>query len=260
MTFSTFVEESDAAQTHKQLMQHKLRTMLGWCELTSCRRQALLRYFDEQTENNCGNCDNCLAPPAVFDNTENARRALSCVYRTGQRFGVNYLIEVLQGKTKDPRICQYHHDQLELFGTGSEVDARQWRDLFRQLIAAGYLVLDDEGHGSLQLDDSCRPVLKGEQCVMQRKQTRSPTKTKKANSELLDPADQHLFDALRAVRADLARENGIPPYVIFHDATLIALSTHKPSEIQELTGISGIGQTKQERYGEAFLRVIRQYI
>ena len=262
MTLSTFVEESDAAKSHKLLMQHKLNRMLGWCELTICRRRALLRYFDEETRQNCGNCDNCLSPPEVQDNTENARRALSCVYRTGQRFGVTYLIDVLQGKSGDERIQRNGHDHLALFGTGAQVNAREWRNLFRQLIASGYLVLDDEGHGSLKLDPACRPVLRGEKTVMQRSsQRQSPKKLKekKAESALLSPDDEALFEALRTLRTEIASENGIPPYVIFHDSTLISLATVKPSEYHALTTISGIGQTKQERYGQAFLAVIRDF-
>ena len=261
MTLSSFVEDSDAAPAHKQLMQHKLRTMLGWCEVTTCRRRPLLNYFNEKVEKDCGNCDNCLTPPDVFNNTENAQRALSCVYRTGQRFGVNYLIDVLHGKSADARIARNGHDQLELFGSGKQTDNRQWRDLYRQLIASGFLVLDDEGHGGLRLDPSCRPVLRGEQEVMQRHQTKAAAKaSKKPATELLDPQDEELFNALRALRAGIAKEHGIPPYVIFHDTTLIALATHKPLGYDDLTSISGIGQTKQERYGAAFIGVIQGYL
>jgi len=262
MTLNTFVEESDAGQQHKQLMQHKLRTMLGWCELTTCRRTALLRYFDETMQDSCGNCDNCLSPPAVIDSTENARRALSSVYRTGQRFGVSYLIEVLRGSTTDPRVKQNTHDQLDLFGTGQSVSARAWRDLFRQLIASGYLVMDEEGHGGLRMDESCRPVLRGEIEIMQRqpRKTEKPEKPEKRSGKtLVNQSDQPLFEALRGLRTRLAKEAGIPPYVVFPDTTLIALATYKPTEYQSLTSISGIGQTKQERYGDAFIGVIRQF-
>ncbi len=262
MTLNSFVEDSDAGQQHKQLMLHKLRTMLGWCELTTCRRIALLRYFDETMDAQCGNCDNCLSPPAVIDSTENARRALSCVYRTGQRFGVSYLIEVLRGSTTDTRVKQNSHDQLDLFGSGQTISAREWRNLFRQLIAAGYLVMDEEGHGGLRMDESCRPVLRGEVEILQRLQ-RKTERTKKGGSKtktLIDQSDQPLFEALRGLRTRLAKEAGIPPYVVFPDTTLIALATHKPTEYQSLTSISGIGQTKQERYGDAFINVIRQFV
>lgn len=260
MTLNTFVEESDAGQQHKLLMQHKLRTMLGWCELTTCRRVALLKYFDEEMPQSCGNCDNCLAPPEVIDSTENARRALSCVYRTGQRYGVSYLVEVLRGSTADSRVKQNGHDRLELFGTGDAISAREWRDLFRQLIASGYLVMDEEGHGGLRMDESCRPVLRGELEILQRRPRKTAKPEKKGGKLLIDESDQPLFEALRSLRTRLAKEAGIPPYVVFPDTTLIALATHKPTEYQSLTSITGIGQTKQERYGEAFIGVIRQFI
>ena len=257
MTLSSFVEDSDAADAHKQLMQHKLRTMLGWCEITTCRRRALLQYFDETMQEDCGNCDNCLSPPEVFDSTENAQRALSCVYRTGQRFGVNYLIEVLRGGTKDPRIIMNGHDQLGLYGSGATMSTRDWRDLFRQLIAEGYLVMDEEGHGSLLLDSSCRPVLRGEAKVMQRHQLKPAKAPRKSAKKIIDTQDEALFEALRALRTEIATQHGIPPYLVFHDSTLAALATHKPQEYDELININGIGRSKQERYGEDFLSLIR---
>ena len=257
MTLSSFVEDSDAPDAHKQVMQHKLRTMLGWCEITTCRRRSLLQYFNETKTEDCGNCDNCLSPPEVYDNTENAQRALSCVYRTGQRFGVNYLIEVLRGSTKDPRIKKNEHDQLGLFGSGATLPARGWRDLFRQLIAEGYLAMDDQGHGSLLLDSSCRPILRGEVKVMQRQQSTPEKTSKKSAKSIIDARDEELFEALRALRAEIATQHGIPPYLVFHDSTLAALATHKPREYDELININGIGRSKQERYGEDFLSLIQ---
>lgn len=261
ITLGAFVEDSDAAVAHKKRMRHKLDIMLGWCEATTCRRTALLNYFNEVVEADCGNCDNCLTPPDVFDNTENAQRALSCVYRTGQRFGVNYLLQVLQGKVGDPRVTKNRHDKLELFGAAKNTDTRQWRDLFRQLIASGFLILDDAGHGGLRLAACCRPVLRGQQKVRQRRHIRAPAKAaKKPSATLLNPKDEQLFAALRELRAGIAKQHGVPSYVIFHDTTLIALATDKPLNYQDLTNISGIGQTKQQRYGKAFIGVIRGFL
>ncbi|MXX16038.1 MAG: DNA helicase RecQ [Gammaproteobacteria bacterium] len=261
MTLGSFVESSDAAGSHKQVMQHKLRTLLGWCEITTCRRKALLAYFDEDMESDCGNCDNCLVPPEVLDSTQNARLALSCVYRTGQRFGVGYLINVLRGKA-DERMRRNGHDRLALSGTGTNLDERQWRNLFRQLIAAGMLVMDDAGHGSLLLDPSCRPLLRGEARFMQRMQQKPARGRSLPGSKTptaLAEGDHALFEALRGLRTDLAKAQNVPPYVIFHDATLIALATRKPKDIRDLVEIAGIGTGKQERYGQSVVDLIRGF-
>ena len=261
MTLSGFVESSDAGDAHKQVMQHKLRTLLGWCEITACRRRALLSYFDEDMASDCGNCDNCLWPPEVFDSTENAQRALSCVYRTDQRFGVGYLIDVLRGRA-DERIRRNGHDRLALFGTGSGLDDKQWRNLFRQLIATGMLKMDDAGHGSLLLTRSCRPLLRGETRFMQRVQQKPPPGASRADrktSTALGDGDHALFEALRQLRAELARDQNVPPYVIFHDATLIDLATRKPRDTRSLVEIDGIGVSKQERYGQSVVDLIREF-
>ena len=261
MTLGNFVENSDAAGSHKQVMQHKLRTLLGWCEITTCRRRALLGYFDEDMESDCGNCDNCLWPPEVVDSTQNARLALSCVYRTGQRFGVGYLIGVLRGKD-DERMQRNGHDRLELFGTGTELDERQWRNLFRQLIATGMLTMDDAGHGSLLLSEACRPLLREEARFMQRvqqKPTRGKSRAGRKAPAALGEGDHALFEALRGLRADLARDQNVPPYVIFHDATLAELATQRPMDVDSLVEIGGIGAGKQERYGQAVVDLIRGF-
>ena len=261
MTLGNFVENSDAAGAHKQVMQHKLRTLLGWCEITTCRRRALLAYFDEDMASDCGNCDNCLWPPEVFDSTQNARLALSCVYRTGQRFGVGYLIGVLRGKV-DERMQRNGHDRLELFGTGTDLDERQWRNLFRQLIATGMLTMDDAGHGSLLLSEACRPLLREEAQFMQRvqqKPARAKSRAPRKAPAALGEGDHALFEALRGLRADLARDQNVPPYVIFHDATLIALATRRPMDVDSLVEIGGIGAGKQERYGQAVVDLIRGF-
>ena len=261
MTLGNFVENSDAAGAHKQVMQHKLRTLLGWCEITTCRRRALLAYFDEDMASDCGNCDNCLWPPEVFDSTQNARLALSCVYRTGQRFGVGYLIGVLRGKD-DERMQRNGHDRLELFGTGTELDERQWRNLFRQLIATGMLTMDDAGHGSLLLSEACRPLLREEAQFMQRvqqKPARAKSRGPRKAPAALGEGDHALFEALRGLRADLARDQNVPPYVIFHDATLAELATRRPMDVDSLVEIDGIGAGKQERYGQAVVDLIRGF-
>ena len=210
VTLGGFVDDSDAGESHKQVMQQKLRTLLGWCELTSCRRRALLAYFDETMTEDCGNCDNCLWPPAVFDSTENARRALSCIYRTGQRFGVGYLVSVLLGRSGDDRIQRNGHDRLGLFGSGGDLDERGWKNLYRQLIAAGMVNLDDSGHGSLQLDATCRPLLRGEASFYQRHQP--ATAARKASGAakadvVLDPADDA---SVRGIAAASGRTGEIP--------------------------------------------------
>ena len=263
VTLGGFVEDSDASESHKRSMQQKLRTLLGWCELTTCRRRALLAYFDERTDADCGNCDNCLWPPEVVDSTENARRALSCVYRTGQRFGVGYLVDILLGRQTDERVRRNAHDRLALFGSGGELDERSWRNLYRQLIAAGLLNIDDAGHGGLQLDPSCRPLLRGETGFQLRLQSASAERKTPGGKKVaasLEPGDDALFNALRQLRADLAKSQGVPPYVIFHDTTLVALATEKPAKIEQLTEISGIGASKQARYGEAVVELIRSHV
>ncbi len=260
ITLSSFVDDSDAEGHYKQVMRHKLSTLLGWCEITTCRRKALLAYFDEETTEECGNCDNCLWPPEMVDSTQNARRALSCVYRTGQQYGVGYLIEVLLGKTNDRRVLRNGHDRLSLFGTGCELNEKEWRNLFRQLIATGMLMMDDTGHGSLHLTPSCRALLRGEVRFEQRIQTNTPpnrARRHKLSKSLYAPQDQNLFEALRHLRTELAKSHKVPPYVIFHDTTLSELAIQKPGDIDSLTRINGIGEHKIHRFGQRVLEVIR---
>ncbi len=217
----------------------------------------LLAYFGEQLPAPCGNCDNCLDPPATFDATEAAQLALSCVYRTGQRFGVGYLIEVLRGGD-DPRIASFGHDRLALYGRGRERSAAQWRSLFRQLAARGLVSVDIDGHGGLRLTDAARPVLRGEQRLDLREESgaRERRRRKGSAAPVLASAEQALFDALRAERRRLADAHGVPTYVIFHDATLMQMAAQRPQTLPELAQINGVGAAKLERYGAEFLAVI----
>ncbi len=254
------MNESDADEQFKRIAHHKLETMLGLCEQTTCRRQSLLAYFGETRDEPCGNCDTCLQPPVTWDGTEAARKALSCVYRTGQRFGVTYVVDVLTGKDDD-RIRSNHHDQLSTFGIGAEFKATQWRHIVRQLIAQGYLDVDADGHGSVHLTQAARPLLRGEISVQMRE---LPAREKKAKSKVsrqpaadLSEADRELFEALRLRRLELAREQAVPPYVIFHDSTLRELASHKPLSEADMRSISGIGEKKLERFGKAFIEVIQ---
>lgn len=259
ITLRQFMQDSDAPELIKRVEHHKLDAMLGLCESISCRRHALLAYFDENSPQQCGHCDNCQNPPEHFDATETAQKALSCVYRTEQRFGVNYLIDVLTG-SEDDRIKTNQHDQLSTFGIGTDLTATQWRGIFRQLIATGFLEIDINRYGALRLTEKCRAILKGEQTLLLRKQQPKQTAAKTAKKQsLVRPQDQALWEALRELRTQIAKENGVPPYVIFHDSTLQEMCQTRPMDMAAMQRISGIGAQKLERYGEAFLKIIQQH-
>ena len=260
ITLRQMQESSDADESHKRVERHKLDAMLGLCELTSCRRQALLRYFGDELREPCGNCDTCLEPPETWDATVAAQKALSCVHRTGQRFGVSYLVDVLLGKEHE-RIRQFGHDTLSTYGIGSELNQSQWRDLYRQLIAHGLLTVDLEGYGGLHLTEASRPVLRGEKQLMLRKQIRRSRSERRGgkSGRQVDAALRDLWDALRSKRHALAEEQGIPAYMIFHDATLMTMIEERPGTLAQMGTISGIGERKLEAYGEAFLEVLQAH-
>lgn len=261
ITLRQMVQDGDANEQFKRIAHQKLEAMLGLCELISCRRQSLLAYFDETLPAPCGNCDNCTHPPKTWDGSVSAQKVLSTVYRTGQRFGVNYIIDVLTGKD-DERIRGNRHDQISTYGIGDEHTGVEWRSIFRQLIAQGYLSVDDEGYGALKLTEKCRPVLRGEQRLELREITK-PEKIKKEKRERkqqdLRAIDEPLFEALRALRLRLAEEQGVPPYVIFHDSTLAEMARTRPETRETLRYISGVGEQKLKHYGEQFLQEIAKY-
>ncbi len=258
------LEASPGNDHFKRVERQKLDAMLGLCEVTGCRRQVLLRYFGDQLPEPCGNCDTCLNPPETWDGTVAVQKALSCVYRTGQRFGVTYLIDVLRG-TANERIRQAGHDQVSTFGIGSDLSAAEWKTVFRQLIANGYLKADPEGYGALQLTEQCRPLLKGEQQVWLRKDPvarkpagRSAASSAKKPFDRDQIVDQAAWDRLRACRKALADQQGVPPYVIFHDATLFDMLQRRPRTLSEMAEINGVGAAKLEKYGHAFLDALAQ--
>ncbi len=260
ITLRQMQSSSQAEEQYKRIERAKLDAMLGLCEMTHCRRQALLHYFGETLAEPCGNCDNCLEPPETWDATVAAQKALSCVHRTGQRFGVNYLVDVLLGK-EDDRIRRFGHDILSTFGIGEELNQNEWRGLFRQLIARGLLSADVEGHGGLTLTEASRPVLRGETKLLLRKALKRKSKKKRSagKEELItDPQARSLWGALRRKRQELAAAQGVPAYVIFHDATLMAMLEQRPATLEQMGELSGIGARKLEAYGEVFLDVIRE--
>ncbi len=264
-----FTENSDAEEQFKRVMFQKTDAMLGLCELTSCRRQALLAYFGEIMTEPCGNCDNCLNPPETWDATIAAQKVLSCVYRTQERFGTQYIIDILTGKD-DERIRRNAHDKLSTFNIGGEHRDVEWRGIFRQLIAHGYLATDTEGYGVLKLTQKAWPLLKRSetpQTVMLRK-LHKPAKAKKKKSsaasrlvlESLSASDQELFEVLRGLRSKLAKEQNVPPYVIFPDKTLTEMAIVKPASNGQMLDISGVGETKLSRYGDCFLEEIKRAV
>ena len=252
------LESGDGDAEHKRLEQHRLNAMLGLCEVTSCRRQVLLAYFDEPLDTPCGNCDTCLEPVATWDGTEAARQALSAVYRTGQRFGVNHTIDVLCGKATE-RVTQFRHDRLTVFGIGSAIDANRWRSVFRQLVARGYLAVDVGGFGGLRLEPNCRGVLRGEQSVEFREESKRPAK-RLTKTPLPSDIDVGLWEALREHRRALAEAQGVPPYVIFHDRTLQEMCAAMPRDLGAFSDLNGVGTRKLDKYGAGFLAVIDAYL
>ncbi len=254
------LDDSSAEESFKRIEQHRLNAMLGLCEITSCRRQALLSYFGEQLLSQCGNCDTCLKPVDTWDGTEAVQKALSCVYRTGQRFGTNHIIDVLRGSDNE-KIRQWHHQQLSTYGIGKDMDANQWRSVFRQLIARGYLKVDFDHYNALRLTEQCRALLRGDERIALRRDSREATlRPARANRDsTVSPEDKHLWDALKELRTALAEQHGVPPYVIFHDATLMEMVELRPQNPAALRRINGVGDAKLERYGEQFLALLGNF-
>ncbi len=251
------MQGGEGALSFKRVEQTKLDAMLGLCEVTRCRRQTILGYFGESLNKPCGNCDNCNQPPETWDATVAAQKALSCVYRTGQRFGVAHLIDVLLGKQSE-RIDQLGHNKTTTYGIGNELNANGWRSVYRQLIAHGILTAKHESMGALVLTERARPVLKGETTLMLRREERkAKLREKTKHQRTVSSSDEKLWNALREKRTELAKEASVPPYVIFHDATLMLMMELKPRTRVELSNISGVGERKLEKYGAAFLAVIK---
>lgn len=255
------IENSEAGEERKRLERRKLDSLVGYCETMRCRRQVLLANFGEDYPDPCGNCDNCLQPAETWDATVAAQKAMSCVYRSGQRFGAMHLIDILRGVDNE-RVRQFGHERLSTFGVGQDLDVRAWRGVFRQLVGSGLLEVDAEGFGGLRLAEASRAVLRGEHPVMLRKELpRKPERERNARTPaaaaVLQPADQPLFEALRELRAQLAREQNVPAYVIFHDSTLRNIAERRPSSLDELAQVGGIGGTKLARYGEQVLATVQ---
>jgi ATP-dependent DNA helicase RecQ len=260
------IDESDADDAHKRVQTSKLDALLGLCETATCRRVRLLGYFGEASTP-CGNCDTCLEPPDTWDGTREAQMALSCVFRaqraSGFHFGAGHLIEILRGN-RGEKILQRGHEKLSTFGIGAAIGEPEWRAIFRQLVAFGYLTVDHEGFGSLVLTEASKPVLKGEQRVTMRRYVK-PTRVRQSSgrtSERADPTigmgprERARWDRLRAWRTETAKSDGVPAYVIFHDATLAEIARTEPASIEDLRAIPGMGARKLDRFGWELLSVI----
>ena len=260
VTLSKMLEGGDGSPEYKRIIKNKLDTMVGLCESTQCRRQTILEYFDEVMETACGNCDNCLNPPETWDASVDAQKALSAVYRTGQQFGVVYVVDILVGKTDD-RIRRNRHDQLAVWGLGKSLKQVQWRSFFRQLIAQGYLQIDSERYGALRLTEKARPVLRGEQKIRARKYSAKENHTKRQrNKETnLRAIDQTLYEALKLKRSTIAQQQDVPAFVIFGDKTLVEMAHKRPLSESSFLAINGVGESKLERYGESFIEIIKAH-
>jgi len=248
-----------ANEEQNRIELHKLQAMVGFAEAQTCRRRVLLGYFGDRLEKDCGNCDICENPPERFDATEDARKALSCVYRVGQRFGLGHVIDVLRG-SQNQRIQQLRHDHLSTFGIGKHLSQDAWGGLIRQLVHLGYLEQDIASYSVLKLTERARPLLRGEEkLVLARPQTRERGAVEKKAAPKKAAYDNALFNELRALRKEIADEQQVPPFVVFADATLAEMAAQMPKDKWEMLKITGVGQHKLARYGDAFLRVIREH-
>ncbi len=261
ITLKQMLQSSEGDERHKRLEQHKLDAMLALCEQIGCRRQALLRYFDEELPAPCGHCDNCVDNVQTWDATEPARQALSAIFRSGQRYGVGHLVDVLLGKENE-KVRSSGHQHLSVFGMGKALSEGEWRSLFRQLVARGLADVDLEGYGGLRLTESCRPLLRGEVSLELRRDLKPQLAAKSSSSggssasQLVRADEREQWEALRALRRKLAEEHAVPPYVIFPDSTLLEMLRSQPGSMAEMAEVSGVGARKLERYGKAFLEVL----
>ena len=253
------VQDSNANEQFKRVERSKIDSMLAWCESNTCRRRALLNYFDEPEAEACGNCDVCLNPPKTWNATEDAQKLLSNIYRMGQRFGTGQIIDVLRGKDT-AKIKQFGHQKLSTYGIGANRSDQQWRSIIRQLIVQSYLLVNDEQYGAIQLTEKARGILKGEIKLFLREDMLSakPKRVKKITFNVGE-SDSDLWDALRECRKKLADDAGVPPFHIFHDATLMEMMQYRPKDNAELLTINGVGEVKLERFGDDFLEVIAQF-
>jgi ATP-dependent DNA helicase RecQ len=251
------IDQSEASEDYKRVSTAKLDALLGLCETAGCRRVRLLDYFGEASRP-CGNCDTCLTPPETWDATDAARKAMSAIYRTGQRFGAVHLIDVLRGKDGE-RVARWDHDKLSVFGVGADLDEAAWRGVFRQLVALGYARVDHAAHGALKLTGASRPVLKGDLRVEMRRvvpRVGRPPKRRAGVAADLPPVVADLLQRLKAWRLAEARAQSVPAFVILHDSTLTEIARWRPPDLASLASIGGIGAKKLERYGAAVLGVI----
>lgn len=258
------IAEGDAPDDIKRAENAKLNALLGICETAGCRRQALLAHFGETYPEPCGNCDTCLSPVETWDGTEPARKLMSAIYRTGQRFGTGHVIDVLLGKTNE-KVTRFSHDKLSVFGIGQDTPQKTWQSIARQLVAAGFVDVDHAQFGALVLTGAARPVLRGDETILLRKdrnaaglkQTRSSRTASIADE--LDEEDKLLFQRLRRLRTQIARDQNVPPYVVFPDATLAGIASARPVTPDALLSVSGVGQSKLDKYGETFLELVEAF-
>ena len=254
-------DSSEGSDAFKRMESQRLNSMLGLCEAATCRREKLLAYFDDHLAQPCGNCDTCLEPPQTWDATTYCQMALSCIYRTGQRFGASYVIDVLMGSHNE-RITRFGHNTLSVHGVGKALSNKDWRSILRQLIAKSYIDIDNEGYGSLRLTEQCRALLRGEEALYLRKDVRDSLASKTPRKSVNQVADLNqdelpLFNALRALRKRLAEAQNVPSFVIFSDATLKDMVLKRPETADQFLAVHGVGQSKLERFGESFMEVIK---
>jgi len=259
------IDEGGSADDIKRVERAKLNALLAICETPGCRRQAILAHFGEAHQGGCGNCDTCIKPVETWDGTDAAIKALAAIYRTGERFGAGHLIDVLTGKSNE-KTSRFGHADMPVFGAGRDIPPRTWQSVYRQLLAAGLIAVDHAAFGALKLEPEARAVFRRERDIRFRKDrpasgraARSASPRAAGDRPALEGAELALFEALRAARLAIARELSVPPYVVFPDTTLVAFATQRPADRDALLDISGVGQTKLERYGDAFLKVIREH-